>query len=687
MPDFQPPLSIVFIWHPADGSLVKPIFEYCYSSLSRDINKPFSRSMNLPIFFRSSTKKAVPSKIKILSAKTIVFIFISKEIVADDLWIDYIRQVPHEDSVTLIPIALDNTAFNLNDIFGNINFIRAFEFNYNLMKDYLFIAIAHEIYRCSLNDEFKKKVLGKNSALKIFLSHAKDGKDGIKLAKALKGFIDNSSMRNFFDATDIAPGYKFDEEIVGNIAVSSMIAIHTDSYSSRYWCQKEILCAKENNRPIIAVDSLEEFEDRRFPYASNIPGIHIQLDGGEPTEEDLLRILSTALLETIRFFYSELLLKQYKHAEWIKPDAVIISRPPEMSDLEKLLFNDGKSIKIKNKVLVYPEPPVYFEEINFLNMLGIEVKTPLSLDFCPINHNNIGISISEPSDEELSTIGQTSAHLVQLSQDLARHLISRGTNLIYGGDLRENGFTEFIFNETLALQARMQMKKIKIVNYVAWPIFLNDSVDIINWKAKYRPIAKMNELPPPDEVEDLIHNKDVFLPPTNSQNLYIWSKSLTDMREKMIKECNVRICVGGKHTGFKGRMPGVLEEVLIALEMNIPIFLLGGFGGVTASVCEIIQNKMHPAEFSEEWQIENNAGYKDFLDYCRTKDRQYTVNYDSIFEIIKEADLNNGLSVDENNKLFNTPFIDEALQLIFKGLKKIYSETSKLPLSPAISIE
>jgi hypothetical protein len=676
MPDFKPPLSIIFVWHPADDNDVKPTFEYCFSSLSRDVNKPFSRSMNLPFFYCTSTKKVVPREIELLSAKTIIFIFIGKEVVADDLWVDYIRCVPRGDNVTIIPIALDKTAFSLNDLFDCRNFIRAYEYDLKSMKDYLFIAIAHEIYRCSLNDEFKKIALGNDSALKLFLSHAKDGKDGIKLAKALKVFIDNSSMRNFFDTTDIAPGYRFDEEIVGHIKESSIIAIHTDSYSSRYWCQREILSAKENNRPIIAVDSLEEFEDRRFPFASNIPGIHIHLNGGEPTEDDLLRILSTALLETIRFFYSELLLKQYKHAEWIDPEAVIISRPPEVSDIERILFNDGKGINYKHKVLVYPEPPLYFEEMNFLSNLGIEVRTPLTLDFCPLNQNNIGVSISDPSNEELIGIGQTSAHLVQLSQDLARHLISRGANLIYGGDLRESGFTEFIFNEALALQARMQLKNIQIINYIAWPIYVNDTVDIKNWKAKYRPIAKMTESPPPEDVEDLIPNKDVFLPPTNSQNLFVWSKSLTEMRREMIKSCNVRICVGGKHTGYKGRMPGVLEEIIIAIEMNLPLFLLGGFGGVTASVCKIIENQMLPIEISQDWQIENNAGYKDLLDFCTTRDGQYTVNYDSIIEIIKNANLNNGLSIEENNKLFNTPFIDEALHLVFKGIKSIQGKVN-----------
>lgn len=673
MPDFKPPLSIIFVWHPADDNDVKPTFEYCFSSLSRDVNRPFSRSMNLPIFYCTSTKKVVPREIELLSSKTIIFIFIGKEVVADDLWVDYISRVPRGENATIIPIALDETAFNLNDLFDYRNFIRAFEYDLKTMKDHLFIAIAHEIYRCSLNDKFKKITLGNESALKLFLSHAKDGKDGIKLSKALKVFIDNSSMRNFFDTTDIAPGYRFDEEIVGHIKESTIIAIHTDSYSSRYWCQREILSAKENNRPIIAVDSLEEFEDRRFPFASNIPGIHIQLNGGEPDDNDLLRILSTALLETIRFFYSELLLKQYKQAEWIIPEAVIISRPPEVSDIEKILYIDGKGINYKHKVLVYPEPPLYFEEMNFLSNLGIEVRTPLTLDFCPLNQNSIGVSISDPSDEELIGIGQTSAHLVQLSQDLARHLISRGANLIYGGDLRESGFTEFIFNEALTIQSRMQLKNIQVINYIAWPIYVNDTLDVKKWKAKYRPIAKMIEFPPPEDVKDLIPNNDVFLPPTNSQNLFVWSKSLTEMRKEMIKNCNVRICVGGKHTGYKGRMPGVLEEIIIAIEMNLPLFLLGGFGGVTKSVCKIIQNQMLPIEISRDWQIENNAGYKDLLDFCTTRDHEYNVNYDSIVEIIKKANLNNGLSIEENHKLFNTPFIDEALHLVFKGLKNIYT--------------
>ena len=110
-------------------------------------------------------------------------------------------------------------------------------------------------------------------------------------------------MQNFFDTTDIAPGYKFDTEICGYIKDSTIIAIHSDSYSSRYWCQREIICAKENKRPLLAVNCLNDFEDRRFTYSSNIPVINIS-NNDYSNKTAHLRILSFSLLETIRNLYN-----------------------------------------------------------------------------------------------------------------------------------------------------------------------------------------------------------------------------------------------------------------------------------------------------------------------------------------------------------------------------------------------
>lgn len=673
MTNYSPPLSVVFVWHPADASTIKPIVEYCFLLLSRDIKKPFSRSISLPVFFRTTSKKGVPTTLSIVSKKTIIFTFMSKEVACDDHWIAYLKGIPKEENVSVIPIALDRIGLNLSHDFDNKNFIRAYDFDWSFINDYMFIAVAHEIYRYALNELFEEKALGKDNALQIFLSHAKDGKNGIKLAKVLKDFIDNSSMQNFFDATDIAPGYKFDEEIIGYIKKSTIIAIHSDLYSSRYWCQREILSAKENDRPIIAVDTLEEFEDRRFPFATNIPGVHVHVDG-EPTKKDLLRILSSTLLETVRFYYSKLSLERYKSSGCIEADTVIRSRPPEVSDIEKLFFIDDNSIKCKYNSVLYPEPPVYNEELNFLTKLGIKMSTPLTYDVCSLQGKRIGISISDPSEEELIVIGQDRNHLAQLSQDIARHFLAQEAALIYGGDLRPNGFTKFIFDEAQVLQTRTQSTNIHIKNYIAWPIYNNDAIDIKEWIGDYRTVANLKKVPLPEDVKDLIPNekKDYFLPPTNVENLFVWSRSLTEMRREMIKDCDVRVCAGGRHFGYRGIMPGVLEEVIISIELKRPLFLMGGFGGVIASVCSIIQNGILPKELTVDWQIHNNSGYKELLDFCSSRGAQYSVEYSSIIASLKMENLNNGLDQEDNIQLFNTPFIDVAQSLIFKGLKSLF---------------
>lgn len=667
--DYLAPLSVFFVWHPADTQYVDPIIQYCSNLLSRDLDKPFSRSMNLPIFFRTTTKKVIPTKIQILSRKALIFVFAGKNVVADNDWVTYINDIETTENIYLVPIALDKTAFNIDGL-NRLNWIRAYEFDEYLKKYMMFISITHEIYRYTLNDSLKEINIGKDKALKLFLSHAKDGKNGIRLAQALKYFIDNSTMDNFFDATDIAPGYEFSDEIIENIKQSTVIAIHSDSYSSKYWCQREILSAKEHNRPIIAVDSIEEFEDRRFPFASNVPYVYVHMEG-KPTKKALLSILEATLLETVRFYYSNLVLTEARQAGWINAESVIYPRPPEVSDVGKIFIKNGDSINYRHNTLVYPEPPVYNEELAFLKDLGIEIDTPLTCNVCSLKGRQIGISISDQNDEELIAIGQNKAHLVQLSQDLARHLLIREATLIYGGDLREDGFTEFIFDEAHALQSRTKSQNIHLENYITWPIYKNDGIQVTLWKAKYRDIANMIELPPVDDINDLITSKDSFLPPTNAQNRFVWSRCLTDMRYKMIANCDIRICAGGRHSGYKGILPGVLEEILIALEMGKPIFLLGGFGGVTASVCRFLVTHKLPEELTKEWQIQNNPGYKDMLDFCLTRGTRFSIDYELIKEKLMSGDLNNGLNCEDNIKLFNTPFIEEALYLVFKGINSM----------------
>lgn len=47
------PLSVVLVWNETDQTSVEKYIQYTTKMLSRDINRPFSRTINLPIFYYS----------------------------------------------------------------------------------------------------------------------------------------------------------------------------------------------------------------------------------------------------------------------------------------------------------------------------------------------------------------------------------------------------------------------------------------------------------------------------------------------------------------------------------------------------------------------------------------------------------------------------------------------------------
>jgi hypothetical protein len=665
------PLSVFFVWHSLDESTTEPIFRECFACLRRNVDRPFSRSVNVPVFVRTSAEGDVPKLVQINSKRSIIFAFIGKNSMSEDRWIEFLETLAGTARADVVPIALDTTAFNFRESIERCNFIRAYEFPKETYNERTCLAVFHEIFRYGLNESRRELGRGKESALKLFLSHAKDGAQGVAAAHALKGLIEKGPMREFFDTTDIAAGYEFEDEILANIADSTLVAIHSDSYSSRYWCQREILAAKDLDRPIIAVDLIGRFEDRRFPLAGNLPAIRIPVDEKFQIQETyLLGILQAALLESIRFNYSKQSLAEYQSAGWFAADAHVSARPPEACVLSRLAGEITQKGG-KNLDFVYPDPPIYQEETRHFENFKLKCYTPLTSQRLNLSGKKIGVSISEPPEMELQDIGQTNLHLKLLVQDIARYILGCGAELIYGGDLRPGGFTEFLFQEGQALQSRLKSLKVHLTNYIAWPIYLGDTEETRTWKARHRKVASMTELDIPEDVRDLVTSTKEFLKPSDPPSSFVWSRSLTVMRRTMVGSCDLRISAGGRLTGYKGWMPGVLEEVAVAVEMSKPTYLIGGFGGVSRGICRLIFEKAVPEELTFDWQIANNPGLDRLRSFAASRGVDYRQHYEEALHRVMNCELRNGLSEEENAKLFESPFVDEVIHLLLKGMGKL----------------
>lgn len=669
---YAPPLAVNFVWNFADSEAVNPIIDIVRKSFARDKDKPFSRGLNIPLFFYSSlnANKIPDDSPNPLANKNVIFVFTSVNTNGRENWRKYVEELPTSPTTAIVPIAIDKNGLTHRGSLAGANCIRVYDWPTDNADLYAIISLAHEIYRygCSSIDPDNS---GKMSSITIFLSHAKAGDTGRLHSEEITKFLDNSNLNRFFDATEISPGFQFDQEIEKSVKNSTLVAIESDAYSSRYWCQREILCAKQHDRPIVVVNSLNDYEDRIFPAASNVPCVHVSSEA-PLSQRDILRILSAALLETVRYSYSVQYLEYYKKIGWVEDECELSARPPEIRQALKVKNNNQKKI-------CYPEPPIYSAEADWHGHLGIEAFTPLwnLAEQNSLRQQIIGISISDVQGDNFSSNHIHPDNLIRLTQDIARHLLARSATLIYGGDLRPGGFTEFVLDEAAILKERIGGTLPKVENHLAWPLYVSEP-EIVAWRAKYSDVMKTVEHEIPIDVVSGLA-QDVFLPPVTPENVYVWSRCLTAMRERSIASSTVRICSGGKLSGYKGKMPGVLEEIVLALSSKKPTFLLGAFGGVVESVCRLLLTKTEQEALTENWQNSHNSGYSELQTIARSHEKE--CDYGAVTAFLHKQNITDlarccGLSEDEYTRIMRSPFVDECLYLILKGLNNLSSGKS-----------
>ena len=160
------PLSIALIWNKDDQSSIEEYIEHITEMLSRDRDRPFSRTINLPIFYYSNLEEnEIPSLPNLKSEKILIYVFVGINSVVSVEWRDYIGSLYNIKNAKVVPIALDKYAYKISDKVQAYNFIREYELD-SCKKQQLFISMVHEIYRYGFNE--KKEPISKNSALKIF---------------------------------------------------------------------------------------------------------------------------------------------------------------------------------------------------------------------------------------------------------------------------------------------------------------------------------------------------------------------------------------------------------------------------------------------------------------------------------------------------------------------------------------
>jgi hypothetical protein len=418
------------------------------------------------------------------------------------------------------------------------------------------------------------------------------------------------------------------------------------------------------------IDALSKYEVRTFPYIGNVP--RVRWDGDPQKGIDLV------LKETLRNLHSLQTLERFQ-----QPDDQVFSYPPEFATLAGMAH--GSSV-------LYPDPPLGNGEMSRLSKTRVNVATPLqrlAIDR-PLRGKRIALSMSESTDIE--DFGLDQLHLDAAMTELSRYLLIKGATLAYGGHLGAEGYTRKLYELVQAHNSSTEggAPVDRIVNFRGWPLPRLG----VQQLAETHALARTQELPRPSDIDETLHPDFKAAPPFFSATLsavhrFAWSRGMTEMRAFQADANRsgilARIVLGGtfgpttklvedgtrEERWYGGRIPGVLEEVVLSAQADQPVFLLGAFGGAARLVIDLL----HGIDRKEAtWDYQKRAPFAAEMKDLYLQRGLPWLDYPEMISLLRTKGItgvNPLLTVEEHEQLFVSVDPLEMTELVLRGLGKV----------------
>lgn len=225
-----------------------------------------------------------------------------------------------------------------------------------------------------------------NERLTVFISYTMrsstgEGENVRALISTVRDVISNTRLSEFFDASDLQPGQDWDADLRQKASSSALLAIRTDLYSSRVWCQREILIAKREGMPIIIVDALMNAEERGSFLMDHVPRVPARMVDGYWKKADIHRSLNLLVDECLKrvLWHHQKILAQnelkFSIAWWAPhaPEPITLTRWFDEERCAGRVPVNGEDI-----LILHPDPPLGADEKSVLQEIlalsGIDSK-------------------------------------------------------------------------------------------------------------------------------------------------------------------------------------------------------------------------------------------------------------------------------------------------------------------------
>ena len=359
------PFLLHIVWHPAylgGADIADRLREHFGSHRWRSI----VGGAGVRVVFRSEgvAERGSPLSVGWDDAKVVAaVVLVDRSLAGDAKWVDYLRTLSDEAdagglSKRVFPVAMEREVLENGLAVQALRWDRwhgdTTERQQRLLRE-----LAHGFSRM-LRHYLEMDGLGEREGslaefrrkIQVFLSHSKHDPHGEPVADAMRDWLhQHSELASFMDVRDIPAGLSFEDVIDDAIQTGILVAIYTDSYSSREWCRREVLTAKRRNLPIVVVDCLDSLDERAFPYLGNVPVIRMS-----PKRLNRLdRIAGLLMDETFKDLLWQCRVQPYQGAH---PKSVFLSRSPELLSLATLPLVGEDAIE----EIVHPDPMLSVEE-------------------------------------------------------------------------------------------------------------------------------------------------------------------------------------------------------------------------------------------------------------------------------------------------------------------------------------
>ena len=280
------PIQVHAIWHPGSDKLCRPLAERLYLALNRDAYQPLVPGIGIPVFFRCAgadpavEASAPAADIAVPDTEYDLRVaLLTPELALDDGWQKYLADnyrdvATKRDRATLLAIALGQGLADTDEK----AVVLAAEGDRLAEQIPAARAVAGLPPDRAAPPADRRRQPRRRAAEAVPQPSTNHDAKGLKIAQAVKRYLDGMAINKFFDEVSIQPGDSISDELKLSIEDSALVANRTDGYVASPWCRMEVAMAKRARRPMVVLDALFDKEARSSPFLANLPSIEIAAD-------------------------------------------------------------------------------------------------------------------------------------------------------------------------------------------------------------------------------------------------------------------------------------------------------------------------------------------------------------------------------------------------------------------------